>query len=143
MTTIAVSRSEMACDSRQSGDEQYFKVADKILIVDNELIGSSGDSDQIAKFLTWYRKSDDGSDPPRLSDTTNVVVLNEDGIYYYAGCGYPTLIDERFFAVGSGALAALAAMSCGKSPMEAVRIACKFDKNSGPPIRNYKLRGRK
>jgi hypothetical protein len=43
-------------------------------------------------------------------------------------------ITGPFAAVGSGGDMALAAMECGKLAREAVRVACKFDPNSRPPI---------
>jgi hypothetical protein len=113
MTTIACNRREMACDSRQSGDELYFRVSDKVVRINGHLVGCCGDVDQIFKFIAWYRE-DAPANPPKLADTFGAVTLSPAGhIHYYGGCGYPTLIGEPFFAIGSGALAALAAMTCG------------------------------
>jgi hypothetical protein len=43
-------------------------------------------------------------------------------------------INGPFAAVGSGGDAALVAMDCGKSARDAVRVACKYDPNSRPPV---------
>lgn len=43
-------------------------------------------------------------------------------------------ITGPFAAVGSGGDMALAALECGKPSKDAVRVACKYDPNSRPPI---------
>lgn len=48
-------------------------------------------------------------------------------------------ITGPFAAVGSGADMALVAMDCGKAARDAVRIACKYDPNSRPPIHTMTL----
>ena len=48
-------------------------------------------------------------------------------------------ITGPFAAVGSGGDAALVAMECGKKAQDAVRIACKYDPNSRPPIHSMPL----
>lgn len=43
-------------------------------------------------------------------------------------------INGPFAAVGSGGDMAIVAMDCGKSARDAVRVACKYDPNSRPPV---------
>ena len=47
---------------------------------------------------------------------------------------------EKYAAVGSGAVFAIAAMDCGKSAVEAIRIAKKRDVNTGGRIRTIKVK---
>jgi 20S proteasome alpha/beta subunit len=142
MTTIAVSRSEMACDSRSSYDNgEWYLCDDKIIRLADELIGCSGEVADIFKFLAWYRSTGE-LERPELKDM-EAVVLNADGLFHYSSSTYGSRICQPFFAIGSGSMAANAAMLCGKTPAKAVEIACALDKNSGGPVRNYKLRGRK
>lgn len=49
-------------------------------------------------------------------------------------------ITGPFAAVGSGGDCALAAMEAGKGAVDAVRIACKYDINSRPPIHQMALK---
>ena len=67
--------------------------------------------------------------------------LRSDGIYIYDGISTPTKILNDFWAVGSGAPFAIAAMELGLSPLKAVEIACKYDVGSRGPIEHYKLEG--
>lgn len=39
------------------------------------------------------------------------------------------------FAIGSGCKYAMAAMACGKTPVEAVKVAAKFDVFTSGPVR--------
>lgn len=140
MTTIACSRKEMACDSRSSFDSgEYMTCDDKILRIGDSIVGCAGNWGAIFKFMAWFR--DQTKDRPDFSDDDDftAIVLNKKGIYVYDGSTYSSRACDPFFAVGSGSMAARAAMLCGKSPAEAVAIAIKCDKHSGHPVRNYTL----
>jgi hypothetical protein len=141
MTTIAVSRTEMACDSRTSWDGgDYLTCDDKVERIGDALVGCCGNVDSIFKFLAWFRSQE--KDRPEFGDDDNFVaiVLTRKGIFHYTNATYPSRVCDPFVAFGTGSMAAKAAMLCGKTPAEAVAIAIKCDKNSGGPVRNYVLR---
>lgn len=52
-------------------------------------------------------------------------------------------IPDGLAAIGTGGLAARVAMMCGKSPAEAVAIACALDINSRPPVHTLALKRKK
>ena len=140
MTTIACNRREMACDSRSSFDNgEYLTTDDKIERIGDSLVGCAGNWPAIFKFIAWFK--DQTKERPDFTDDDEftAVVLNRRGIYVYDGSTYPSRACHNFFAIGSGSMAARAAMLCGKSPADAVAIAIKCDKNSGSPIRTFKL----
>jgi ATP-dependent protease HslVU (ClpYQ) peptidase subunit len=146
MTTIACNRESMAADSRTSfGDGEFTVVDDKIERIGSALVGCAGSTPAIWRFLQWFRNQERGIDldsdkrPEFTEDEFHAVVLNASGIFWYANSTYPSKIKEPFFAMGSGSQAAKAAMLCGKSPADAVAIALKCDKNSGPPVRSFQL----
>lgn len=60
-----------------------------------------------------------------------IVVLISGTVCRYEMTPYPVILLDRILAWGSGADFALAAMHCGKSAEEAVRIACLYDINCG------------
>jgi hypothetical protein len=49
-------------------------------------------------------------------------------------------INAPFAAIGTGRPFVLGAMAAGKSAAEAVRIACKFDLNSRPPVHTLSVK---
>lgn len=138
MTTIAVNRKEMACDSRVSWDSEFGVVSDKVQRVGDVLVGLSGIHNECAKFMAWFRTK--GEAPEFDAEKGfEAVVLSSTGIDIYINGIYPLRLADPFYCTGSGGLAARGAMYCGKTPAEAVAIAIKCDKNSGPPVRTYKL----
>ena len=139
MTTIACTRVEMACDSRISWENEFATCDDKVLRLGDDLIGTSGSTESIFKFLDWYRTRGEKPSFEGEDQRFEAVVLNKTGIYIYVNSIYPMRLRESAYATGSGGMAAKAAMICGKTPAEAVAIAIKCDKNSGPPVRSYSL----
>lgn len=139
MTTIAVNREGMACDSLISwGEGEFATCDDKVIRIGDELVGSAGDTANIFKFLEWYRR---GGERPEVDGDKSfeVVILSKKGIYIFVNSTYPMRLGDAIYATGSGAMAAKAAMLCGKTPEEAVAIAIKCDKNSGGKVRSYLL----
>jgi hypothetical protein len=140
MTTIAANRKEMACDSRTSWDGGDFcTVSDKVERIGDSLVGCCGSVDAIFKFLEWFRKR--GDRPEFDADGFTAVELNAKGMWLYANSTYCSRVCDPFVTIGSGSMAAKAAMLCGHSPAEAVSVACKCDKHSAGPVRTFSLKG--
>ena len=130
----------MACDSRISCDTgEYSNGAGKVLRIGDALVGYAGMVSAACKFLAWY--ADQSKERPTFDDDdcVDAVVLTSKGIFSYSNSTYCMRIMEKHFCIGSGSSAATAAMLCGKTPAEAVKIAIKCDKHSGGPVRNYAL----
>jgi hypothetical protein len=139
VTTIACSRDEMACESLCTFGSESFVCDEKVIRIGDELVGCAGDTDAIFKFLEWYRTK---GERPEIDGEKRweVVVLSKAGIQVYVNSLYPMNVREKFYVAGTGSMAAKAAMLCGKSPTEAVRIAIKCDRNSGGPVRTFPLK---
>lgn len=125
----------MAADSLSTSDGAKSK-AIKIFRVGKEIIGIAGDLDAGIAFVDWYRNQ---SAPKPDIDNFSALVLSKDGITQYENRLVPIPIFEQFAAIGSGQDAALAAMHAGKSPREAVAIACKVRSDCGTPVKVMKL----
>lgn len=139
MTTIACDRKSMAADSRTSWDADHVVVDDKIEIINGSIIGCAGSVPDIWKFLEWFRSAGAVPRPELEGDDFLALELNESGLYLYMGSTYPSKVEDRFAAFGSGGMAAKAAMLCGKTAEQAVKIAILCDKNSGGPVRSVAL----
>lgn len=131
MTTIAakVSSGEIAADSMVSGDDSFYLV-EKLRKGKVSIFGACGDWDKILKF---YSVLEHGGELESDIDIT-VLELKNDGIWIYESTIIPARIKNDFWAIGTGANYAIAAMHLGKSPREAVEIACTYDTSSNPPI---------
>lgn len=136
MTTVAASLDfmEIAADSMCSGDDVHYLV-EKLKRGKHSAYGAAGDWDKILKFYDALEKSGDLDSDCDIE----VLELRNDGLWVYEGTIIPARIKNRFYAIGSGAGYAIAAMHLGKSPSEAVAIASLFDPGTGGPIDVIKL----
>lgn len=135
MTTIAWDGKTLAADKQLTKGGAKFSVT-KIKRIKGLLIGIAGDAFLKQQLLHWFREGTKHEDFPELqkSEDTNchVITINADKeCHFWGTTPHPILIEEDFFAIGSGAHFALATMECGRNSVEAVRVAAKFDCNSG------------
>jgi hypothetical protein len=140
MTTIAAraSTGEIAADSMVSGDDSFYLV-EKLRKGQESIYGGCGDWDKLLKF---YNSLESGADLDSDTDVT-VLELRSDGIWIYESTIIPAKIKNDFWAIGTGANFAIAAMHLGLSPAEAVKLACLYDTSSHEPVDVMTLSGRK
>lgn len=139
MTTIAArfSTLEIAADSCVSGDDSHYLV-EKLKRGKDSIYGGCGDFEKLLKF---YQAIESGGELDSDTDVT-ILELRHDGIWIYESCIIPARIKNDFWAVGTGANYAIAAMHLGKNPREAVEIAATFDPGTSAPIDFLKLEKR-
>jgi len=111
------------------------------------VIATAGETSPGLVFVEWY-----GSGKPipdvflHIGGDFTCLVLTPKGLFEYDVYCQPeevVLSPYPFYAVGSGTKAAMAAMHCGKSAVEAVRIACKVDTYSSGRIQSEALEPRR
>lgn len=131
MTTVAAcfSKKEIAADSMVSLESCCYSVT-KLRRGAVSVFGAAGDWDACLKFLQALEK-DSLND---LETDISVLELRKDGLWVYEGSIIPAQIKNDFYAIGTGANFALAAMHMGATPTQAVEIACLYDPNSKGPI---------
>lgn len=154
MTTIAFDGKTMACDSCWTYGGTVDTLTTKITrLSSGGLFGTAGQNDSRA-VNALIDKAKMPSQLPGYealmavrADVLGLLVLPKGRVYKIATTiispeNWDETMDDYglweitgpFAAVGSGGDMALAAMECGKPARDAVRIACKFDPNSRPPI---------
>lgn len=135
MTTVVANQHMMACDSM--ADEAGLQSrAMKVFQVDGDIIGIAGAIGQGLKFVEWYEFRLE--DMPNI-DEASILILRENGkLETWDSAGIAIPVVEKFYAIGSGAHAAMAAMHTGVTPIQAVKIACKVDSGSAPPVKVIK-----
>lgn len=98
---------------------------------DGSLFGSSGrtiDGLAVARWLSH------GGKPPKVEQEWTALQLMPSGqVMFWTDALFPVPIDAPA-ATGSGMDFALGAMLAGKSPRQAVAIACRLDEGSGGKI---------
>jgi ATP-dependent protease HslVU (ClpYQ) peptidase subunit len=128
----------MAADSMTI--EGNVKVTcDKIIKVNGDICGVAGDLADLTKFQNWYIDQSDDLD----TDESTILVLTKHGELFTYESGVRMEVKEPFYAIGTGAAAAMGAMYAGKTPKEAVKIAKKIDVNTGGKVKTYKIKSPK
>lgn len=156
MTTIAFRDGIMAADSRETIDteaggtrlrscEKLFRKTIKVgKRREEHLLGFFGESSPALVYLDWY-----GSGKPMpamfadMDADFGCLIYSWRGLFEVDAYCRPEKVIEKFWAVGSGAKAALGAMHAGASARKAVAIACLIDPFSAPPISFMSLRDSK
>jgi ATP-dependent protease HslVU (ClpYQ) peptidase subunit len=142
MTTIAANLSEMAGDSRVTVGSICYHT-DKVFRIGDSIVGVAGDANNTTKFLAWMRKECPPDEVGMILDdehTFSALVLNPRGLFYYCDCVEPDRVHDKCMAIGSGADIAVTAMHFGKTPTEAVHVACKLNtSDSGGPVKTIQL----
>lgn len=139
MTTIVATRDRMVCDSKVThGDTAYHGL--KVFRIKGALVGTAGDTSELGQFIEWFKKGAKPGSAPKIENPSfDVLVLDKSGLRIYSGSFHADPVTDQHYAIGTGAYAALAAIHCGKTPEEAVEIACRIDVNSGPPVQTHML----
>jgi ATP-dependent protease HslVU (ClpYQ) peptidase subunit len=132
MTTIACNQSLMAGDSLAYDSDSGVKSRSiKLWRVGDVIIGGAGTAAGTELFAKWWKSGKKG-DQPTKPEYKAIVLYSSGKIEIWAEDGPgPDRVLEPYTAVGSGAQAAMAAMLCGRSPVEAIRIASKIDLHTG------------
>lgn len=112
----------------------------KVYRIGGSLLGFAGDVAEAHAMLAWLKAGAQGKPPP--FSNSQALLMNADGLFYYAQSKYGIAVDTGIEAAGSGAKAAMCAYEAMgfTDPKKAVSIVCKHDQNSRLPVRVYKLR---
>lgn len=137
MTTIAAKFStlEIAADCMISGEDSFY-MASKLRQGKNSIYGACGDWDKCLKAFQLLES--DSTEWDSDLDVT-ILELRHDGIWVYESTIIPVKLKNDYWAVGTGANFAIAAMRLGNSPATAISIAAEFDPFTRPPIESLKL----
>lgn len=140
MTTIAYREGVLAADSLVTlGSTKVHGSYQKIRRIGGFLIGTAGSVAACQSFIDWVKAGDDEDPPPK--GEYNALIVDPRGKVREIenGSVLPVPRGAKFFAIGSGAPYALAAMYAGASAIDAVKIAAKIDTSTGLPVKSLKL----
>lgn len=104
----------------------------KIFIMRRHLVGAAGDGRACLDALEWFRLGRKASSWPVDKDLdVHLLTIDTQGRVRFFDCGSAEVIEEPFYAIGTGAPFALAAMSMGANARRAVSIASRWDTACG------------
>jgi hypothetical protein len=161
MTTIAYKDGIMACDSCWSENKAVDTLQTKIeRLPSGALLGSAGDNDNRQMKRLFVNVKTPAALPDKAAilaircEYAGILVLPKGRVFKISATHMSEAhwgadfaddvglweISGPFCAIGTGKEFALGAMAAGKDAVEAVRIACRFDINSRPPVHQVALK---
>jgi hypothetical protein len=139
MTTIVCNRTIMAADRRGTSNPLFTMT--KLFRVGGSIIGITGNIEQALRFVEWRRTPEA---KPTFSEASSIEILEltaDKRIIYWGAEMVGIPIENEFYALGTGAMAAMGAMSMGASPRKAVTIASMWDAATGSDVQTMSLKG--
>lgn len=135
MTIVCWDGKLMVADRRRSSGGSICSIT-KVEKHDGELLGISGTLSSCFELREWYKGgAAPGDFPERCKDDESygmlMVVSKAGQLFIYGDCYVPELIEEPFYAIGSGADAARGAMHMGADALKAAKIACLVNSGCG------------
>lgn len=144
ITTIAMNKNEIACDLQFTHGSGYkFKGSTKVHEIFNPsvypkpfYVGFCGSVEAGQAGLAWL--VDPSDKPPKTSGAEFVILTKDKRMFTFQNPSKWIEIKEPFYSVGSGSQYAAGALAAGKTPIEAVKIAAKFDPHTGVGYKTFK-----
>ena len=144
MTTIAFRDGILAGDTRICSDDRIEPGhARKVFRLRNGvLVGFAGTLALIQSTLAALRKSPDSNVEVKVDEENELhaLIIYPNGRVRELDSAGWTEVKAKYHAIGSGSRDALVAMECGKTAAEAVRVAMRFDTNTGGKVQTVSLK---
>lgn len=138
MTVIAWDGKTLAADKRMGFGTEFATVT-KIRRINGCLVGWAGEAALGKVLIEWFRNGCRPEDFPEGQRNTSrvgaLLVIRPSGeIQHYAAEPFPLVVEDNFYALGSGSGFASAALYLGHDARRAVEVACALDMNCGNGI---------
>lgn len=138
MTTVVahLGQRRMIADTRASSDGEPAMPVQKLYrLEDGRILGYSGTINNVPRLIHAFKK---GKQLRRSTDC-ELLVLSEDGILHVDSLGGVVPCAGPYYAIGSGAHAALGALDAGASLRRAMKIAADRDPFTGANTTEIRL----
>lgn len=154
VTTIAYKEGIVAADSREtyateaggSTTNLCEKLFRKRVSKRDVVIATAGGTYAGMLFVDWFgtgKPVPDILSDLDLEEDFDVLILDRGKVYTCNHLCRPVEVCEPYYAIGSGRKGAWAAMDCGRTAREAVRIATLRDPYSAPPFVTMTMPGKR
>lgn len=132
MTVIAWDGHALAAD-KQATDCGLGRTVTKIHRIGDLLVSSCGNCSHGRALIDWVRKGRVIADFPKAGNDgrATLLVIENGRVKSYEEGPHPIELEDTFYACGSGRDYAMAALALGKTAVEAVQLACRFDTDCG------------
>lgn len=142
MTTIAIKDGILACEGKETHSDGFIVSwnTEKVLLHNDAYYGFCGSTHHTLVVMDTIKANGELTDvSPDI--TLQFIKMHKKGppLLLWLENGHLTqeIIGKEGMAIGSGMNYAMVAMSCGKSAVEAVKEAIKWDCFSGGKVKSY------
>jgi len=129
MTTICTDGVTIAADGLACLGGQKVAFKDRKIVIDRKhgaIYALSGATAMLPHIMEWHRAGAPAESAPKAAAPditwTLLVITSKSTTLLTSQCAFPSVVDDRRFAIGSGADYAMGAMCAGVEPAEAVKI---------------------
>lgn len=147
MTTIAANKKQIACDLQLTGGfkmkaktkiwEPHTAVSERFFKTDRSYIGFAGTAYRIAEAVEWLLEP--SGRVPRFPGMQCLALTNDQRLFYSDNFAHWIESETPVAAVGSGMQFAIVALGDGKDPIDACKVASKYDPNTGCGYKKYEF----
>lgn len=103
------------------------------------IVGLCGDADIMGQVWEFVCNPEFSKKTPKFKGVEAVSLQHDGSIWTSANLTTWLKIKQSMYAIGSGMQYAMAAMESGKTPLQAVKIAAKYDIYTGKGYKEFKL----
>lgn len=103
------------------------------------IVGFCGNASDIVTISSYFEFPEMFDKPPKTKGISGLVLTADKDIFVFDDYTRWLAVNEPFAAIGTGANYAIGAMSSGKTPKEAVRVAMKHDAFTGFGVKGYRF----
>ena len=103
---------------------------------DGSVFGGAGNPDDIMNVLAWLNEGGDPNSKPSDLESDFLLVTTDNKAYNFGSGLALCEVRSPYVALGSGCMAAIAALYCGVTVREAIKIAKRVDIYSGGRVRH-------
>lgn len=145
MTTAAWNAAEgvLAVDTQVTSGNRKFRAHKVGRLPCGGLIAGSGNLAHMLKVQRWAQAGLGEDEKPEFGESDGefecLIVKGDGTVWLLDDEMEPMPITDDFVAIGSGGPYAVAAMACGKSAADAVRVAARFDAATSEPVEEYRI----
>lgn len=138
----------MSCDQQGTVYNSKIKLKTKIFKYEkgttpfNEafIVGFAGITNEWMDIVDYLHNVESYKKPPVMNSSTGLVLSESGKIYHFTKPDKWLLIDQPFYAIGSGSQYAIGAMQQKATTREAVKVAMNNDINTGFGIKTLKFK---
>lgn len=148
MTTVAANLDSIASDLQVTHPAGHkFKLDTKIISIHQPAfypvpfhVGLCGNLEKFGELINFLQYPQDYKKPPKIKGMEALVLTEDKKLFTFYQPTNWVKVDQKYYAVGSGSSFAMAAMEAGKTPLQAVKIASKFDLYTGLGFKSINLK---